>query len=49
LVARTEVAWAQLDRKVGSNDAAEAKLADALDLAQRYGFGALMEQIEAPG
>jgi hypothetical protein len=46
-IARTQIAWAQLDRKVGTTDRAESKLAEALESAQRHEFGALVEQIEA--
>jgi tetratricopeptide (TPR) repeat protein len=46
-IARTQIAWAQLDRKVGRTDRAESKLAEALESAQRHEFGSLVEQIEA--
>ena len=46
-IARTQIEWAQLDRKVGATGRAESKLAEALESAQRHGFGALVEQIEA--
>jgi class 3 adenylate cyclase/tetratricopeptide (TPR) repeat protein/DNA polymerase III delta prime subunit len=46
-IARTQIEWAQLDRKVGMTESAEAKLAEALASAQHHDFGALVEQIEA--
>jgi tetratricopeptide (TPR) repeat protein len=46
-IARTQIEWARLDRKVGTTDRAESKLAEALESAQRHAFGALIEQIEA--
>ncbi len=46
-IARTQIEWARLDRKVGTTDSAESKLAEALESAQRHEFGALVEQIEA--
>jgi class 3 adenylate cyclase/tetratricopeptide (TPR) repeat protein len=46
-IARTQIEWARLDRKVGTTDRAESKLAEALESAQRHEFGALVEQIEA--
>ena len=45
--ARTQFAWAQLDRKAGPDEAdrAETMLTDALHSAERRRFGALVEQI----
>ena len=47
-IARTQFAWARLDRKAGSDKAgrAETMLADALHSAERRRFGALVEQID---
>jgi hypothetical protein len=38
---------AQLDKKLGSTDTAAKRLADARTEARRYGFVALVEQLEA--
>jgi hypothetical protein len=50
-IARTQCEWAELDLKAGakSTGRAERMLSDALASAQRYGFGALVERIEALG
>ncbi len=45
-IARTQIEWARLDRKVGMTDRSDSKLAEALESAQRRGFGALVAQIE---
>ena len=46
-VARTQIAWAQLDRKAGStNTGRETMVADALRAAEHHGFGALVEEID---
>jgi class 3 adenylate cyclase len=48
-IARTQCAWAELDLKAGVKPTgrAEPMLSDALVSARRYGFGALVERIEA--
>jgi class 3 adenylate cyclase/DNA polymerase III delta prime subunit len=45
-IARTQIAWAKLDRQTGSTHTgrAETMVADALRAAEQHGFGALFEE-----